>query len=133
MTNLAIVKTLVVGGFKLIGAVISNTWKMVQNVIKIGWALITGLFETGLKLLQGDWSGAWDTMLGMLDTVWQNVGEFFGNLKNLFFDSGKAIIETLVDGIKSVASAPVRRSVVCLIAYVNTCRSPMRKRVLLAS
>lgn len=107
MTNLAIVKTLVVGGFKLIGAVISNTWKMVQNVIKIGWALITGLFETGLKLLQGDWSGAWDTMLGMLDTVWQNVGEFFGNLKNLFFDSGKAIIETLVDGIKSVASAPV--------------------------
>lgn len=107
MTTLAIIKTIVVGAFRLIGAIITNTWKMIQNVVKAGWAIVTGLFEAGLQILQGDWSGAWDTMVGMLDTVFTNVREFFGNIKSLFYDSGKAIITTLVDGIKSVAMAPV--------------------------
>ena len=107
LTTIALIKAIVTGGFKIIGAVITNTWKMTQNVVKAGWAIITGLFEAGLQILQGDWSGAWDTMVGMLDTVFSNVQGFFGNLKNLFYDSGRAIIDTLVDGIKSVASAPV--------------------------
>lgn len=105
---LSIIWTVVKGGFTLIWSIISNTFQMVVGVLTAGWAIISGLFSIGLNLLSGNWSGAWDAMLGMLDGVWTGIKTFFGGLKDLFFESGKAIITTLVDGITAMASAPVK-------------------------
>lgn len=107
MAGINFVKSLIVNGFQLIGAIVSNVWGMIESVIQIAWSIISGLISTGLAILQGDWSGAWDAMVGMLDGVWSGIKGFFGSLKDLFFESGKAIINTLVDGIKAVASGPV--------------------------
>lgn len=108
MSYLSVIWTVVKGGFQLIWAIISNVFQMVVGVITAGWAIISGLFSIGLNLLSGNWSGAWDAMLGMLDGVWSGIKTFFSGLKDLFFESGKAIITTLVDGIKAMASAPVK-------------------------
>lgn len=105
---LSIIWTVVKGGFQLIWSIISNTFQMVVGVLTAGWAIISGLFSIGLNLLSGNWSGAWDAMLGMLDGVWTGIKTFFSGLKDLFFESGKAIITTLVDGITAMASAPVK-------------------------
>ncbi|MEH7108218.1 hypothetical protein [Bacillus sp. JJ1764] len=99
-------KIIITGGFQYISEIISGVWNVIKGVIQIGWSIISGLFKTGVALLQGDWKGAWDNMLGMLKGVWSGVKDFFSGLKDLFFDSGKAIMKTLVDGIKSMASAP---------------------------
>lgn len=107
MTSITLIKTVIIGGFRLISAVVASVWKMISGVIKIAWSIIEGLISAGLKALSGDWSGAWEEMLGMLDGVWSGIKTFFGGLKDLFFESGKAIISTLVDGIKAMADGPV--------------------------
>lgn len=104
-----VLKTLwviVKGAFTFIKEIISGVFKVISGIIQVAWSVISGLFSTALNLLSGDWSGAWDSMLGMLSGVWSGIKDFFGGLKDLFFDSGAAIMRTLADGIKSMISAP---------------------------
>jgi phage-related protein len=107
MAALQIVWNIVKNGFMLIWATIQNVWSMVTGLIQIAWGIISGILGVGLALLVGDWGGAWDAMLGMLTNVWGGIKKFFSGLGGLFYDSGKAIITTLVEGIKSMAMAPV--------------------------
>jgi hypothetical protein len=51
---------------------------------------------------------AWDGFKSIFEGVWNGITNFLGGVGKLFYDSGKAIIETLVNGIKSVAEAPVK-------------------------
>lgn len=106
-TGIEVVKTLLIGGFKVIGSVLSGVWQMISGVVQTSWSIIYGIVSIGLKLLKGDWKGAWDAMLKMLKGVGEGVGKFFKGLKTTFYDSGKAIIETLTKGIKSVINGPV--------------------------
>lgn len=95
------------GGFNLIVSIVKRTMGMVGGIIRIAWSLISGIFGIGLSLLTGDWQGAWDAMLGMLEGVWTGIKQFFTNLGGLFLDAGSTIINTLVQGIKNTAMAPV--------------------------
>ncbi|NRR04571.1 phage tail tape measure protein [Brevibacillus sp. RS1.1] len=104
---LGLIKTLITGAFNAIAAIVRGVWGVISGIIQTAWAIITGIFKTSLALLQGDWQGAWNAMTGMLDGVMGGITTFFGGLKDLFYESGKAIITTLVDGIRSMASAPV--------------------------
>jgi phage-related protein len=108
MSALQVIWTIVKGAFTVIYNIISGVFKMISGVIQIGWSVLSGLFSFWLNILSGNWQGAWDSMLGMLDGVWSGIKDFFSGLKDLFFDSGVAIIKTLVDGISSMAMAPVK-------------------------
>ncbi|MCM3789421.1 phage tail tape measure protein [Domibacillus indicus] len=99
--------TVVQVAFQIISTVIQAALSFVSSVVSNAWTFITSVFKAGLQLLQGDWRGAWDTMMKMLDTVKSNIKGFFSNLKDLFFESGKKIVSTLADGITSMASAPI--------------------------
>jgi phage-related protein len=103
-----VIWAIIKGGFMYVYNSISGIWKMIQGVIEIAWSLVTGLISTGLAILSGDWESAWNNMVDMLGGIWDGIVTFFDGLKDLFFDSGKAIIETLADGIMAVASAPVK-------------------------
>lgn len=107
-TAISLVSTIITVGFEVISTAVSVAWSFIELSVKNAWAVISGLLSAGLKVLQGDWSGAWDSMVGILGDVWSNVTGFFSKLTDLFYSSGKKIIETLVDGIKSMASAPVK-------------------------
>lgn len=99
--------TLIVNVFNVIMTVVKGVWGVIAGIIQTAWSIITGIFSVGLNLLSGNWSGAWQAMLDMLTGVKAGIINFFGGLKTLFWDSGKAIIQTLVDGIKSMVNAPV--------------------------
>lgn len=106
----AAVKTLALiikTGFSLILGTVQRVMGMIGGIIRIGWSIISGIFGIALSLLTGDWQGAWDAMLGMLNSVWTGIKQFFSNLSGLFFDAGKTLISTLVEGIKNMAMAPV--------------------------
>jgi len=103
---LSILWTIVKGGFMFLYNIVSGIFKLISGVLQIGWSVITGLFSVGLDLLSGNWSGAWESMLDMLSGVWSGIEDFFSGLKDLFFDSGAAIMRTLADGITSMVSAP---------------------------
>jgi phage-related protein len=107
MAILQVIWSIVKNGFMLVMSIIKNVWLMVTGIIQIAWGIISGILGVGLALLVGDWGGAWDAMLGMLTNVWDGIKKFFTGLGGLFYDSGKAIISTLVDGIKAMAMAPV--------------------------
>jgi hypothetical protein len=106
MSAVSILWTIVKGAFEYISNIVSGIFKIISGIIQVAWAVITGLFSTALALLTGDWEGAWNNMLDMLSGVWSGVQDFFSGLKDLFFDSGAAIMKTLAEGIKSMASAP---------------------------
>lgn len=99
--------TIVKGVFQTIYAIISGAFQMIFGMLESAWAIITGIFSVAMSVLAGDWQGAWDGMLGMLEGVQTGISTFFEGLKTLFFDSGKAIMTTLVDGIKTMVDAPM--------------------------
>lgn len=106
MSALSIIWTIVKGAFEYISTIISGIFKVISGIIQVGWAVISGLFTVALDLLSGNWEGAWNGMLDMLSGVWSGVQDFFSGLKDLFFDSGMAIMKTLAEGITKAASAP---------------------------
>lgn len=99
--------TLIVNVFNVIITVVKGVWGVIAGIIQTAWSIITGIFSVSLNLLSGNWEGAWKAMLDMLTGVKDGIVNFFGGLKTLFWDSGKAIIQTLTDGIKSMVDAPV--------------------------
>lgn len=108
MAALQVIGGIVTGGFKVIMAVIQFIWTTISSIIQIAWAVISGIIQTALGILTDDWKMAWDGFKSIFEGVWDGITNFLGGVGKLFFDSGKAIIETLVNGIKSVAEAPVK-------------------------
>ncbi|MCY9666705.1 hypothetical protein M5X11_17520 [Paenibacillus alginolyticus] len=107
MAALQVITSIIVGAFKVIMAVIKFIWTTISSIISTAWAIISGIIQTALGLLTGDWKMAWDGIKTIFEGIWNGIIDFLGGLGSLFYDSGKAIITTLVDGIKSMAMAPV--------------------------
>lgn len=108
MAGLKILWSIIKNGFFLIWGVIGDVWNMITGIIQVAWGIISGIWGIGLALLVGDWRGAWDAMVNMLDNVFTGIGKFFTGLGGLFYDSGKFIINTLVDGITAMSEAPIK-------------------------
>ncbi|MBW5445870.1 hypothetical protein GE107_07325 [Cohnella sp. CFH 77786] len=107
MAALEILKSIIINGFNFIAATIQFIWTTIKSIIMIAWAVISGIIKTALAIFTGDWQGAWDGVVGIVTGVWEGIKTFIGGFGSWLFESGKAIINTLVDGIKSVATAPV--------------------------
>lgn len=107
MAALQVIGGIIAGGFKVIMAVIQFIWTTISSVIQVAWSIISGIITTALGILTGDWEMAWNGFKSIFVGVWDGITDFLGGIGSLFYDSGKAIIETLVNGIKSVAMAPV--------------------------
>lgn len=106
MAALEVIGSIITGAFKVIMAVVKFVWTTISSIIKIAWGIISGIIETALGILTGDWEMAWNAFKGIFEDVWDGIKDFLGGIGKMFYDSGKAIITTLVDGIKSVAKAP---------------------------
>ncbi|GEN33859.1 phage tail tape measure protein [Aneurinibacillus danicus] len=107
MAALEILKSIIINGFNFIAATVQFIWNTIKSIIQIAWAVISGIIKTALAIFTGDWQGAWEGVKGILEGVWEGIKTFIGGFGSWLFESGKAIINTLVDGIKSVATAPV--------------------------
>lgn len=107
MAALSTIGSIITGGFQVIMAVIQFVWTTITSIISIALAVISGLIQTALGLLTGDWEMAWNGIKTIFEGIWNGIIDFLGGLGKLFYDSGAAIITTLVDGIKSMAMAPV--------------------------
>lgn len=106
-TYLEAIKNIIGIVFNAILGIVRGVWDMISGVIQVAWSIISGIIGVALSLLMGDWQGAWDSMLGMLTGVWDGITTFFSGLGTVFYESGKAIILTLAEGIKAAVMAPV--------------------------
>jgi TP901 family phage tail tape measure protein len=99
-----------------------STWRVVGATVKTAWALISGITTTAmhlvlntiglvLDLITGKWSRVWGDLKKLVgqqmsDTVslLRHVGSSFANLLT---SAGRALIEGLISGIKSVSVSSV--------------------------
>nr|WP_150959619.1 tape measure protein [Aneurinibacillus sp. XH2] len=107
MAALQVIGGIISGGFKVIMSIVEFVWTTIKSIITVAWSIISGIIQTAMGILTGDWQMAWDGFKSIFEGVWKGITDFLGGIGKMFYDSGKAIIETLVNGIKSVASAPV--------------------------
>ncbi|UQZ76854.1 DUF2207 domain-containing protein [Niallia circulans] len=98
-----VIKGLFQAGWTAITTVLKIAWELIKSIVKTGIDLVLGIIQTVLKLLQGDWEGAWNTIKETVVNIWNNIKEFFENVDLL--QTGKNIIQGLIDGIGSMAGA----------------------------
>ncbi|MBS4171945.1 phage tail tape measure protein [Bacillus sp. FJAT-49736] len=87
----------------IISGVVKIAWGLIKTVVKTGIDLVLGIIQTVLKILKGDWKGAWETIKQTVVNIWNNIKDFFKNVK--LFQIGKDIINGLIKGISSMAKA----------------------------
>lgn len=101
----SIITGIVIPAINSILAVVQLVFPFIQMVISNALAIITGVLQAAMSLIQGDWSGAWNAIKGIAENIMNNIISFFSGID--LFSVGKAIIDGLINGIKSMAGAVV--------------------------
>lgn len=113
--------------FNALLSVVVDVWPAIQDIIKGAVDFIAGVIQVFASLVTGDWDGMWegikkmasaalDILLGVIEgalrlvvssflNLFSEVAGIFGDAGRSFRDSGKALIQGLIDGIKSMIGA----------------------------
>jgi phage-related protein len=106
-------------------ASIGNIWNLIVGGVKAGWAILSAYFSFALGWLKDRWSGAWNSISSTVSGVWTTIKtgvsdginaviDYFSNLGTQIIDIvsginlgdiGRNLIQTMIDGIKSMAGA----------------------------
>lgn len=98
-----VINGVVIPAINAILAVVQIVFPYIQMIIENALAIVNGIIQTAMALLQGDWSGAWNVIKATAETIMNNIISFFSGIN--LFDVGKAIIDGLINGIKSMGGA----------------------------
>lgn len=102
-TLVTIITGVVIPAINAILQVVQAVFPFIEMIISTALAVITGILQAAMALIQGDWDGAWNAIKGTAETIMNNIVSFFSGID--LFSVGKAIIDGLINGIKSMASA----------------------------
>lgn len=94
---------IVVPAIQFLLQIVQFVFPLISTAINNSLTLVTGIVKTAVSLLQGDWSGAWANIKQTAETIMNNIIGFFKAIN--LYDTGKAILNGLIDGIKSMANA----------------------------
>lgn len=86
-------------------AVVQFVFPFIQLIIETALEIINGIIQAAMALLQGDWEGAWEAIKATAENIMNNIISFFSGID--LFSVGKAIIDGLINGIKSMGGAVV--------------------------
>lgn len=101
-TVVGVIKAVFDYAFPVIKAVVSTTFEVIKTVVSTVMYVVLGIIKTVMQLITGDWSGAWETLKGVVKTVFKGIGELVENLVSGFIDIGKALVTSLWKGISSM-------------------------------
>lgn len=82
-----------------------GVWNQIKIAIETTIGVISNIIKLFLSVLKGDWQGAWDAIKGIVESVWNGIKNMFGNVSETMTNIGKDIIQGLINGISSMASA----------------------------
>lgn len=94
----------------------SNLWDKVKDNTRKGWEVIKTLFLNftpyGLVIKHwdviADWfTNLWGKVKDSVVSAWDSIGDYFGDLGKRFFEWGQNLINSLWNGIKSIASKAI--------------------------
>lgn len=102
-TLVAIINGVIIPAINGILAVVQIVFPLVTTIIQTALTIINGIITAAMALLQGDWNGAWNAILSTATTIMNNIISFFSGID--LYSVGVAIINGLINGIKSMAGA----------------------------
>lgn len=103
LKGVAIILTnIVVPAIQVLLKIVQFVFPLIMLAIKSALNFVTGIIRTFTSLLQGDWKGAWENIKKTAQNIMNNIIEFFKAIN--LYDTGKAILKGLIDGIKSMAN-----------------------------
>lgn len=113
-SSLSFAKEWISSSMEFIKGVFQVVWPIISGIVKIAWGIIKavirtavdvikGIIKIGMAILQGDWGAAWDAIKDIAKDIMDNIVQFFEDID--LWQIGKDIIQGLIDGIGSMASA----------------------------
>ena len=75
--------------------IVQSAWTILTTVISGALDILLSAFKIGMQLINGDWSGAWETLSGLVGRTLDNIGTIIGAA----FDAWYAIIDTATGGM----------------------------------
>lgn len=89
--------------FPIIVGVVKVAWAVIQAVFSTAFNIILGFIGFWAKVFTGDFTGAMETVKNTAKRIWDNIVSIFKSIN--LAEIGRNIIQGLVNGIKSMASA----------------------------
>lgn len=109
-------------GLTMVKALFKTAWGAVRDVTRAAWQVIADVVKTAthtvldvigvvLDLITGKWGKAWSDARKLVSDSIHGIGsilkDFGSGAIHLLYDAGRNIVQGLINGIKSLASAPV--------------------------
>jgi len=101
--------------FTWIADAASNAWTHITNVASAAWDGLRSMAQSAWEWIKAPFEGlasvassAWEKVKNAASGAWESVTSTVSNLAGAAFESGKAILTTVGEGIKSAVTAPYR-------------------------
>jgi len=101
--------------FTWIADAASNAWTHITNAASAAWDGLRSMAQSAWEWIKAPFEGlasvassAWEKVKNAASGAWESVTSTVSNLAGSAFESGKAILTTVGEGIKSAVTAPYR-------------------------
>lgn len=91
---------LVTDNWSTIERVTTSVWTIISTVIDTTLQTILGLIRAGMQLINGDWEGAWQTLVGVAERIFRGLITILGEIGGLI---GEALRSAMEAGRQAIA------------------------------
>lgn len=109
---LDLILPIVQAAWNAVKSITSSVWDLIKSIIKTALQLVLDWISVLLAVFTGDWEGAWNKIKDMFGNAWDGIvdifkktldliSNIFTEAGNTFFESGKALIRMIADGISA--------------------------------
>ena len=94
-----------VGQAQTEGTYFNTVWENIKIYVTAVIDVIRGIIQTFTAVLQGDWSGAWENVKGIFETVWNAIKNFISNTLGYIFSDVFEVVESIRTAISEKFTA----------------------------
>jgi len=92
-------------GLNIVKAVFTGVLGLIVDIVRGAWNFVIGIFSGALQLINGIVGGGLDSVINWFRGLGKSVSNAIGDLGGLLLRAGQAIINSLLDGLKSAWKA----------------------------
>jgi len=104
-TVMAVIGAVIGAAMIAIKFIFNTTWPLIKIIVSTALRVILGIVKTIMQLITGNFSGAWKTIKGIFSTALTGILNLVKGLGGSLYTAGKAIIQSLINGIKNTFSS----------------------------
>lgn len=103
-TVMDVVKAVFDYTWPVVQAVVMNAFNVIKIVVSTGINAVLGIIKMVMQIITGDWSGAWESLKGVVKTVFGGIVKLVENLIEGYRDIGENLVKSIWKGMSAMAS-----------------------------